>query len=361
MSISKDKYDNIVADYFIKRGYTIVSCGGKGGAFPDVVAEKGSTVILAEVKSPEEKNYTPFKYKAIKNKYLGGIQREKLLRLLAPFLKQYRGNILTLVKIYIATISHQIFSVYFNNKFNFPGKKIETYLCTPMVDRFHSATQAALKTLELIGLITVISTDKHHIGDDYVGIYHISLNEKQDEKETEKKIWELPGITLPPFLIIKRIILIVIGIILAVTIILCLLCISNIFCLQKDKFLICKPCQYNKIVTSDYQRKSPSVYYDFDSSKLSILAQNIISDYYDSLSKDVPKIIIEGHTCIIGSPEYNMLLGERRAQEAKKYLISIGAEASKIETKSYGEERPLDSRVNEEAYKINRRVEISVE
>jgi len=50
-----------------------------------------------------------------------------------------------------------------------------------------------------------------------------------------------------------------------------------------------------------------------------------------------------------------MALGERRAQEAKKYLINLGVDGARMKTISYGEERPLDSRSNEEAWAKNRR------
>ncbi|HDQ04414.1 MAG TPA: peptidoglycan-associated lipoprotein, partial [Deltaproteobacteria bacterium] len=58
--------------------------------------------------------------------------------------------------------------------------------------------------------------------------------------------------------------------------------------------------------------------------------------------------------------EYNMALGERRAQEAKKYLVNLGVAAARIQTISYGEERPLDPRSNEEAWAKNRRAHFRV-
>ena len=50
-----------------------------------------------------------------------------------------------------------------------------------------------------------------------------------------------------------------------------------------------------------------------------------------------------------------MALGERRAQEAKKYFINLGVDASRMKTISYGEERPLDPGSNEDAWAKNRR------
>jgi len=69
------------------------------------------------------------------------------------------------------------------------------------------------------------------------------------------------------------------------------------------------------------------------------------------------KIIVEGHCDERGTAEYNMALGERRAQEAKQYLINLGIDASRIETISYGKERPLDNRSIEEAWAQNRRAQ----
>jgi peptidoglycan-associated lipoprotein len=56
-----------------------------------------------------------------------------------------------------------------------------------------------------------------------------------------------------------------------------------------------------------------------------------------------------------GTIEYNLALGERRANSAKKYLISLGMPADRISTISYGKEKPLDPSHNEEAWAKNRR------
>lgn len=67
------------------------------------------------------------------------------------------------------------------------------------------------------------------------------------------------------------------------------------------------------------------------------------------------KIQIEGHCDERGTVEYNLALGERRANNAKKYLISLGIANDHISTISYGKERPLDPGHNEEAWTKNRR------
>jgi peptidoglycan-associated lipoprotein len=70
--------------------------------------------------------------------------------------------------------------------------------------------------------------------------------------------------------------------------------------------------------------------------------------------KDVD-IIIEGHCDERGTNEYNLGLGERRANAAKNYLVSLGVPAHRIKTISYGEERPFAMGHNEQAWKMNRR------
>ncbi|MFP3929181.1 MAG: OmpA family protein, partial [Desulfobacteraceae bacterium] len=69
---------------------------------------------------------------------------------------------------------------------------------------------------------------------------------------------------------------------------------------------------------------------------------------------------IEGHCDERGTNEYNLALGERRANAAKKYLISLGVSEDRVRTISYGEERPADPRHNEEAWAKNRRDEFKL-
>lgn len=67
------------------------------------------------------------------------------------------------------------------------------------------------------------------------------------------------------------------------------------------------------------------------------------------------KIQIEGHADERGTNEYNLALGERRANSAKNYLVTLGVDAKRLSTISYGEEKPLDPGHNEEAWSKNRR------
>jgi peptidoglycan-associated lipoprotein len=72
------------------------------------------------------------------------------------------------------------------------------------------------------------------------------------------------------------------------------------------------------------------------------------------------RIRISGHCDERGSDEYNLALGNRRATAAKQYMVSHGIDAGRIETVSYGEERPLDPGHNEEAWAKNRRDEVEI-
>ncbi|OGP90232.1 MAG: peptidoglycan-associated lipoprotein [Deltaproteobacteria bacterium RBG_16_48_10] len=67
------------------------------------------------------------------------------------------------------------------------------------------------------------------------------------------------------------------------------------------------------------------------------------------------KIQVEGHCDERGTNEYNLALGERRANAAKKYLLSLGIPTDRLSSISYGEEKPLDAGHNEEAWSKNRR------
>jgi sulfatase modifying factor 1 len=70
------------------------------------------------------------------------------------------------------------------------------------------------------------------------------------------------------------------------------------------------------------------------------------------------KVKIEGHCDERGSAEYNLVLGQKRADEVRSFLISLGVDGKSLETVSYGKERPLDPRHNEEAWTKNRRIHL---
>lgn len=102
--------------------------------------------------------------------------------------------------------------------------------------------------------------------------------------------------------------------------------------------------------------ENEDILFEFDSAKLSEEAQQILRTKAEWLRKNPrAQVIIEGHCDERGTNEYNLALGDRRAFSAKAFLIDLGISQSRLTTVSYGEERPLDSRSDEEAWAKNRR------
>ena len=96
----------------------------------------------------------------------------------------------------------------------------------------------------------------------------------------------------------------------------------------------------------------------FDFDKYSLRPSDVeILKGNSALLKKYPgmKFQVEGHCDERGTGEYNLALGERRANSVKNYLVSLGIEPGRISTISYGEERPFSSEHNEEAWAKNRR------
>jgi peptidoglycan-associated lipoprotein len=98
------------------------------------------------------------------------------------------------------------------------------------------------------------------------------------------------------------------------------------------------------------------IHFDFDRYNIRVEEAQILKENF-ALMKKYPgmKFQIEGHCDERGTGEYNLALGERRANSAKKYLISLGIEPGRISTISYGEERPFDQGHHEDAWTKNRR------
>jgi peptidoglycan-associated lipoprotein len=101
--------------------------------------------------------------------------------------------------------------------------------------------------------------------------------------------------------------------------------------------------------------------FEFDRWELTPEARRTLEDMAAAL-KAYPslKLLIEGHADERGTPEYNLALGERRAQVAREYLVTLGVEAARLDIISYGEERPLDPAHNEVAWALNRRAHFAV-
>jgi len=100
-------------------------------------------------------------------------------------------------------------------------------------------------------------------------------------------------------------------------------------------------------------------YFDFDIAEFRPADRDVLVFHGQDLAANSSKRIrLEGHADERGTREYNLALGERRAQSIMNFLIVNGAARSQIEVVSYGEERPADNGTSEAAYQRNRRVEI---
>lgn len=98
------------------------------------------------------------------------------------------------------------------------------------------------------------------------------------------------------------------------------------------------------------------ILFDFDQSVIRDDAKPILAGIAGYIAKNsVAQLIIEGHCDSRGTAEYNMALGERRAEAARRYLAALGVKPSVLVTVSYGKEKPFTQGDSEEAWARNRR------
>ncbi|HEV7427413.1 MAG TPA: peptidoglycan-associated lipoprotein Pal [Thermoanaerobaculia bacterium] len=97
-------------------------------------------------------------------------------------------------------------------------------------------------------------------------------------------------------------------------------------------------------------------FFEYNDSSLSSDAQTALTNSATWLKKNGQyNLLIEGHCDERGTEQYNLALGDRRANQAKEYLVTLGVDAARIRTVSYGEERPFDPGHDESAWAKNRR------
>jgi len=103
------------------------------------------------------------------------------------------------------------------------------------------------------------------------------------------------------------------------------------------------------------------VYFDFDKSEIRPDMRATL-DAKARFLQEFPsiRVQVEGHCDERGTVEYNIALGHRRSQSSKDYLVSLGVKSSRVDTVSYGEERPADTRSNEAGWAKNRRAKFNV-
>lgn len=98
------------------------------------------------------------------------------------------------------------------------------------------------------------------------------------------------------------------------------------------------------------------IHFDFDKYDITPEAKMILKEVASALSKNIKaKVVVEGHCDERGTNEYNLGLGDKRANAVKDHLVSLGVPSGRIETISYGEEKPLCNEGSEECWAGNRR------
>ena len=97
------------------------------------------------------------------------------------------------------------------------------------------------------------------------------------------------------------------------------------------------------------------VFFDYNSSNLDADAQELLQDQVAWIKQHNASVTIEGHCDERGTREYNLALGEKRAQAVKNYLTSLGVPSANVSTISYGKERPAVVGSNDDAWSQNRR------
>lgn len=108
--------------------------------------------------------------------------------------------------------------------------------------------------------------------------------------------------------------------------------------------------------------ENEDIQFEFDSIRLNSEAQEILRKKAQWLKANpAARVTIEGHCDNRGTNEYNLALGDRRAHSAQVFLIDLGIAESRVQTISFGEERPIDAADNEAAWAQNRRAHFVID
>jgi peptidoglycan-associated lipoprotein len=140
---------------------------------------------------------------------------------------------------------------------------------------------------------------------------------------------------------------------------------------EEPEIEVTEPWQEEKPVVEEYkptiaelnaQGVLQTVYFDFDKSDLGEETRQVLHLNADWLLKNSDYgVVIEGHCDERGTIEYNLALGQRRAQAVREYLSNLGVAADRMRLVSFGEERPADPGHSEDAWAMNRRAAFVVE
>lgn len=120
--------------------------------------------------------------------------------------------------------------------------------------------------------------------------------------------------------------------------------------------MIAKAQNIQSDVTQEKGALAQMIHFDFDSYELNAEAKKVLEDIAAYLNEyKTVKIVIEGHCDERGTREYNLALGMKRAEVAKKYLADLGVDDARLDIVSYGEDKPYISGSGEEVWSKNRR------
>ena len=118
------------------------------------------------------------------------------------------------------------------------------------------------------------------------------------------------------------------------------------------------PQEMNAIADQMNALAERSVYFDFDSFLVKPEYREMLEAHAKYLSQNKASIVIQGNTDDRGTTEYNLALGQKRAEAVKKVMNVLGVSDNQIETISFGKERPKMKGNNEAAWEENRRADI---
>ena len=104
-----------------------------------------------------------------------------------------------------------------------------------------------------------------------------------------------------------------------------------------------------------------NIYFDYDDSSLDDMARELLKKKAEWMNDNPDvSVVIEGHCDERGTTEYNLALGDRRAESVRSFLIDLGIDSTRLEKISYGEEMPAVQGSNEDAWAKNRRAAFTI-
>lgn len=130
---------------------------------------------------------------------------------------------------------------------------------------------------------------------------------------------------------------------------------------ERDAQRLAEEARQRELAKARSQFENEHIYFDFDKSDLTPTAVAVLKKKAAWLEQTGASALVEGHCDERGTNEYNIALGERRAQSAKAFLVNMGISSSRLSTVTYGEEQPADPGHNEAAWAKNRRAEFNVQ